>query len=106
MPCVVELAPHPGPLPARGERESKRQLPEKGFNVSRAAKAASPLPACGVRDGVRGYCGVLHNGAAVVASGYIFSRRLALPLMILALSSAQSGMRLSHSVPGALSTNG
>src|SRR5215204_4969481 len=48
------VAPHPGPLPARGERESCGAAPVWPPIAWRVVATASPLPACGERDRVRG----------------------------------------------------
>src|SRR5205085_9945190 len=48
------IAPHPGPLPAGGERESCGNRPSKARDDFFVLAAAFPLPACGERARVRG----------------------------------------------------
>src|SRR5215208_3335184 len=51
---MTGVAPHPGPLPARGERESCGTVPLCPPTPLRVVVTASPLPASGERDRVRG----------------------------------------------------
>src|SRR5207237_4253303 len=61
-PAATSNAPHPGPLPASGERESASPPEHGGRGVHQDLAAAFPLPVHGERDRVRG-CAVESEGA-------------------------------------------